>query len=270
MKRACSQNTITDENLSASSIQPYPTNYLRMKPILFSFIFLFSMVFNGLGQSSLSHDEFQTSKGKLTVYFLGHGTLMFDFGGKIVHVDPWSKLADYSTLPKADLILVTHEHGDHLDSAAIRKIQKQNTQLIENGAIYDILKKGLVMKNGDTKTIDGIGIEAIPAYNTTTGREKFHPKGRDNGFVLTFGNKRVYVAGDTEDIPEMEQLKNIDIAFLPMNQPYTMLPEQVAKAALSFKPKILYPYHYGETDVTKLKGLIPENSGIEVRIRALK
>lgn len=241
-----------------------------MKTTFFSVIFLVSVIFQISGQATFGHDEFETTKGKLTIYFIGHGTLMFDFGGKIVHVDPWSKLADYSALPKADIILVTHEHFDHLDSAAIRKIEKSSTQIVENGAVFGILKKGLVMKNGDKKTIEGIEIEAVPAYNTTADREKFHPKGRDIGFVLTFGNKRVYIAGDTEDIPEMASLKDIDIAFLPMNQPYTMLPEQVVKAALSFKPKILYPYHYGETDVTKFSDLMPKNSGIEVRIRSLK
>ncbi len=241
-----------------------------MKTILLSTIFMISVIFHVSGQTTFGHDEFETSKGKLTIYFIGHGSLMFDFSGKIVYVDPWSKLADYSTLPKADIILVTHQHGDHLDSVAINKILKSNTLIVENSAVFDILKQGIVMKNNDKKTIEGIEIEAVPAYNTTTDRDKFHPKDRDNGYVLTFGNKRVYVAGDTEDIPEMAALKNIDIAFLPMNQPYTMLPEQVAKAALSFKPKILYPYHFGETVVAKLNDLLPKNSGIEIRIRSLK
>lgn len=241
-----------------------------MKSIPFFSLFLFLFFQLGYSQINIPHDEFQTSKGKISIYFLGHGTLMLDIAGKIVHVDPWLKMADYGALPKADLILVTHEHGDHLDSSAIEKIWKPTTQLIENASVFEKLKKGVVMKNGDLKKIEGIEIEAVPAYNTTAGREKFHPKGRDNGFIISFGKKRIYIAGDTENTPEMEKLRNIDVAFLPMNQPYTMLPEQVAKVALIFKPKILYPYHYGDTEVSKLSALIPSNSGIEVRIRALK
>jgi L-ascorbate metabolism protein UlaG (beta-lactamase superfamily) len=149
-------------------------------------------------------------------------------------------------------------------------LSKESTQIILTSASFEIFKKGTVMKNGDKKAIDEIEIEAVPAYNTTEGREKFHPKGRDNGYILTIGKKRIYIAGDTENIPDMSLLKNIDIAFLPMNQPYTMLPEQVADAANRIKPKILYPYHYGERDVSKLKTLLAKNHNIEVRIRAPK
>jgi L-ascorbate metabolism protein UlaG (beta-lactamase superfamily) len=129
------------------------------------------------------------------------------------------------------------------------------------------------MKNGDSKTIEGILIEAVPAYNITHKRdtgEPFHPRGNGNGYVITFGDKRVYVAGDTENVPEMKALKNIDIAFLPMNLPYTMTPEMVAGAAEMFKPKVLYPYHTGETDIAKLTALLRDQKETEVRIRSMK
>jgi len=204
------------------------------------------------------------------MYFIGHGSLMFDFAGKKIYVDPWSKLADYSGFPKADLILITHQHRDHLDPKAISDVTKEDTKLVETQTVYDELNKGRVMKNGDQITIEGVEIEAVPAYNTTEGRDKFHPKGRDNGYILTFSDKRVYVAGDTEDIPEMDTLKDIDIAFLPMNQPYTMTPEQVAHAAEMIHPKILYPYHYGDTDVSELLRLMADDKAVDVRVRKLE
>jgi L-ascorbate metabolism protein UlaG (beta-lactamase superfamily) len=241
-----------------------------MKTIIVIFIMMLLVILQSAGQTKFASDVFKTSAGKLTITFIGHGTLMFEIKGKTIHVDPWSNLADYSKLPKADIILITHHHPDHLDTNAIAQISKQSTQIILTGAAYDILKKGIVMKNGEMKTVEGFEIEAVPAYNTTEGRDKFHPKGRDNGYILTIGKKRIYIAGDTENIPEMASLKNIDIAFLPMDQPYTMLPEQIADAVSKFNPKILYPYHYGDSDTSKLKTLLAKNRNIEVRIRALK
>lgn len=236
-------------------------------------LLLFGVIYMGIqsyGQTQFAKDTFETSSGKLVITFIGHGTLMFSYQDKILHVDPWSNLADYSLLPKADLILVTHQHQDHLDAGAIEKIKRQGTRILLTQPAFDQLNEGDVIKNGDKQTILGIQIEATPAYNTTPGRENFHPKGRDNGYILTFGNKRVYIAGDTEDIPDMANMKNIDIAFLPMNQPYTMLPEQVAKAARMIQPKVLYPYHYGETDCQVLTGLLANDKAIEVRLRQLK
>ena len=220
--------------------------------------------------SKFENDAIETSAGKLSIYFIGHASLVFEFNGRTIYTDPWSNLADYSTLPKADLILITHQHQDHLDPKAINLIAKDGTQYIETKDVHDELKKGTIMKNGEKKTVDGIEIEAVPAYNTTEGRDKYHPKGRDNGYIITFGNKRVYIAGDTEDIPEMSTFKNIDIAFLPMNQPYTMTPEQVVKAAKMINPKILYPYHYGDTDVSKIKKQLADDKTIDLRIRKLK
>jgi enterochelin esterase-like enzyme/L-ascorbate metabolism protein UlaG (beta-lactamase superfamily) len=212
-------------------------------------------------------DVFETNAGKLKIAFVGHGTLMFDFAGKIIHIDPVSMMTDYSKMPKADLVLITHDHPDHLDPASVQLIRKPDTQIILPQACASRITDGTVMNNGDTKTIDGIKIEAVPAYNLV---QSFHPKGNGNGYILTFGDKRVYVAGDTENIPELRDIKNIDIAFLPMNLPFTMTPEMCAEAARVIKPKILYPYHYSGTKIQEVIDLLKDSKGIEVRNRKLE
>lgn len=226
----------------------------------------------GQAQPKFETDTIKTSGGNLEITFIGHGTLMFTYGGKVIHVDPVGQYADYRTLTKADLILVTHEHGDHLDLKALEAVRRPDTPVVLNEAGAAKVTGGQVMRNGEIKTVAGVKIEAVPAYNLVHKRPDgapFHPKGKDNGYVLTFGDKKVYVAGDTENIPEMKALKGIDIAFLPMNLPYTMTPEMVADAAKAFKPKILYPYHYGKTDTAKLLALL-KDSGIEVRVRKME
>lgn len=224
------------------------------------------------GNLPFRSDSFRTSDGReLTITFIKHGSLLLNYSGKYIYTDPVSFYADYGSLPKADVILITHEHWDHLDPKAIAKLKKPETRLIVNAASQDKLKEGEILKNGNKITLlPGVMLEAVAAYNTTSGREIYHPKGRDNGYVLSFGKTRVYVAGDTEDIPEMEELKAIDIAFLPVNQPYTMTVEQAARAVRMFKPRILYPYHYGETDVAVLKQMLEDEPGTEVRIRELQ
>jgi L-ascorbate metabolism protein UlaG (beta-lactamase superfamily) len=198
---------------------------------------------------------------------------MFDFEGKVIHVDPYSDVADYSTLLKADLILLTHEHRDHLDLKALNAVRTEKTRVVLTETCAKQVQGGVVMMNGDVKMVEGLKIEAVPAYNLIHKRDTgqpFHPKGAGNGYIITFGDKRVYVAGDTENTPEMKGLKNIDIAFLPMNLPYTMTPEMVADAAKAFKPKILYPYHFGETDTSKVVSLLKGTPEVEVRIRKMK
>jgi L-ascorbate metabolism protein UlaG (beta-lactamase superfamily) len=225
------------------------------------------------GQEGFETDTIKTSAGDLKITFIGHGTLMFAFGGKVIHVDPFSEMADYSKLPKADILFLTHEHRDHLDLKALNLIRTEKTQVVLTQNCAQQLEGGKVMNNGDTTSIEGLKVEAVPAYNIVHKRDSgqpFHPKGIGNGYVITFGDKRVYIAGDTENIPEMKGLKEIDIAFLPMNLPYTMTPEMVADAAKAFKPKILYPYHYGETEPSKLLGLLKDTKEIEVRIRKMK
>jgi L-ascorbate metabolism protein UlaG (beta-lactamase superfamily) len=226
-----------------------------------------------MAQEQFEKDVIETSAGDLEITFIGHGTLMFTLEGKTIHVDPWSRLADYSTMPKADLILLTHHHGDHLDAAAIKQLHSESTVVVLTEICAKTIKDGIVMKNGDAQTFMGIDVLAVPAYNIIHRRdngEVFHPKGEGNGYVLTFGDKRVYVAGDTENTPEMKALKNIDYAFLPMNLPYTMSPEMVADAVEAFKPKVLYPYHYGDTDTKKIVELLKGNKVTEVRIRKME
>ena len=218
-------------------------------------------------------DVIRTSSGDLKITFIGHASLIFSFNNKTVYVDPFSKLADYATLPKADVIVITHEHRDHLDPAAIEKIRTEKTTVVLTATGAKQLTGGIVMKNGDVQIVEGVTIEAVPAYNIVHKRdtgEPFHPRGAGNGYIMTFGDKRVYVAGDTENIPEMAGLKNIDIAFLPMNQPYTMTPEMTAAAAKMVQPKILYPYHYGSTGTSLLTALLKDQKGIEVRIRKME
>jgi L-ascorbate metabolism protein UlaG (beta-lactamase superfamily) len=224
-------------------------------------------------EKKLEEDVIKTEEGDLKITFIGHGTLMFTWQGKVIHVDPVSRETDYTKLPKADLVLITHEHGDHLDLKALNLIRKDGTEIILTKTCAEQVSGGLVMNNGDVRTVDGLKIEAVPAYNIVHKRpdgSPFHPKGRGNGYVVTFGKTRVYIAGDTEDIPEMKNLKKIDIAFLPMNLPYTMTPEMVADAARAFSPKILYPYHYGQTDPKELVDLLKDDEGIEVRIRKMQ
>jgi len=217
-------------------------------------------------------DVIPTSAGPLTITFIGHASLIFSFDGKTIHVDPWGKLADYAKLPKADIVLITHDHPDHLDRDALAKVCMDTTAVVITEACERQGVKGIVMHNGDVRTIGGFRIEAVPAYNIVNKRpdgQPYHPKGAGNGYVVTFGDKRVYIAGDTENTPEMKKLTGIDIAFLPMNLPYTMTPEMVADAALAMKPKILYPYHFGDTDTRRIVDLLRGKAAIEIRIRKM-
>ena len=215
----------------------------------------------------------KTSHGDLAITFVGHGTVMFRLGQTVIHVDPVSREADYSKMPQGDIILITHEHRDHLDPEAIAMVRKEGTTILLPEKCDSTVTGGIVMKNGDVRTVAGLEYEAVPAYNIVHKRpsgEPFHPRGEGNGYIITFGDKRVYVAGDTENVPEMKKLKGIDIAFLPMNLPYTMTPEMVADAAKAFRPKILYPYHFGKTDTSELVKLLAEKKEIEVRIRKME
>ena len=222
--------------------------------------------------NKLEQDVITTDIGDVKITFIGHATLMIKFGDKMIHIDPWTKLADYSMLPKADIILITHDHYDHLDVKAIDLIKKADTQIIFSKSCQGKIDGGMMMENGQTKDIAGVTIEAVPAYNLEHKRpdgQPFHPKGDGNGYILTFGKTRIYIAGDTENTPEMKALKNINVAFLPMNLPYTMTPQMVADAVRAFKPKILYPYHYGDTDTGKLLVLLKDFKETEIRIRKM-
>ncbi len=225
------------------------------------------------GQATFEKDTIRSREGNIEITFLGHGSVMFSFKGMVVYVDPVNQYADFSKMPKATLILVTHEHGDHLDDSSIEKARTDKTTILSSSSCAPKITGSIVMKNGDSKTVDGIKVEAVPAYNLIHMRSEgvpYHAKGSGNGYVISFGSTRIYVAGDTENIPEMSNLGAIDCAFLPMNLPYTMTPEMVAEAVGRIKPKVLYPYHYGNTDPQLLVKLLKDQKETEVRIRNMR
>lgn len=240
-----------------------------------SLIMLFGMcgALPGAAQDPLESDTVETSLGDLVITFVGHGSLMMKIGSMHIQIDPYGPLTDYSKFPAADLILITHHHGDHLDLEALQHVRGGSSVVVLTERCAERVEDGIVMKNGDKQVIKEVEIEAVPAYNIVNKRdngEPYHPKGEGNGYILTFGDRRIYIAGDTENTPEMKALEHIDIAFLPMNLPYTMTPEMVADAVLGFKPSVLYPYHFGETDTSRIRELLKENPEIEVQIRKME
>jgi L-ascorbate metabolism protein UlaG (beta-lactamase superfamily) len=215
-------------------------------------------------------NTFKTKGGEIVVHPVSHASFVMETPGMVIYNDPVGGGAAYSGYPAPDLILITHEHGDHFDVETLSALVGENTRLLTNPAVYGMLPEDLKAKataiaNNEGTTIGEIQIDAIPAYNTTEDRLKYHPQGRDNGYVLTIDGLRVYIAGDTEDIPEMRALENIDVAFLPMNLPYTMDIEQAASAVGAFTPKHVYPYHYKGSDVDAFAALVAKgDSGSDV------
>jgi len=214
-----------------------------------------------------SVEEFKTSAGPLKVTIVQHASFMIEAGGQVVAVDPAE--GNWDSMPKADLILVTDIHDDHMSPEIIGKLKKTGTTIIAPEAVAKTVTDATVMHNGQTRTVGAWKIEAVPMYNIMRGPgpgQLFHEKGRGNGYVVTYGGLRIYIAGDTEGIPEMRALKNIDVAFVPMNLPYTMPPEEAADAVRAFHPKIVYPYHYMGSDLKVFENAL-KGSGIDVRIR---
>lgn len=223
-------------------------------------------------QVQLPTDTIQTAKSSFTITFLGHASLLFTYKGRHVYVDPVGFWADYTKLPKADLILVTHNETDHLDTKAIFTLRTPETVVVLSPSTEHAVEGGIEMYNGDVRTFMGIRVEAVPAYSVTATRgfgELYHRKGDGNGYVLTFEDKRVYVASDTQLTPEMKALKKIDVAFLPLSLPYNMTPQMAAEAVRAFKPKIVYPYQYEREDPSKLADLLKGNKDVQVRVRSM-
>ncbi|MBQ9310124.1 MAG: MBL fold metallo-hydrolase [Bacteroidales bacterium] len=252
---------------------------MRILPVLLSLLGIVSCTGkNGAAPGKYETETFATKKGKVQITLIKHGSLEINYRGMSIQVDPVAKFGkhtDYAAeFPKADVILVTHEHPDHLEDSTIRTLTGPDTRLILNRTSADIIGRGEVIGNGESLKLqvpgrrkESILLEAVPAYNTTPGREMFHPKGNGNGYILNIDGLRIYVAGDTEDVPEMADLKDIDIAFLPVNQPFTMTVEQCVKAANVIQPKVLIPYHFSKTDISSIPEQLP---GIDVRLRQMQ
>jgi L-ascorbate metabolism protein UlaG (beta-lactamase superfamily) len=214
-------------------------------------------------------ETFKTSSGKLDITLLGHASLLFQIDNKNIYIDPCKTFIKQTVLPKADVIIITHNHYDHFDPKEIEFLSTTNTTIITPEQCYSI-KPSITLKNGQTATVCNVKIEAVPAYNIKHKTEKgefYHPKGEGNGYVITIGDKKFYVAGDTEDIPEMANLKNIDVAFLPYNLPYTMNINMFENAVKMIKPAIVYPYHYKGADINEIKIRLGKLKSVEVRIR---
>jgi L-ascorbate metabolism protein UlaG (beta-lactamase superfamily) len=230
-----------------------------------------------------SGDRISTQEGgDLIIHPMHHGTFVMTWNERTIYVDPaaapgqdgkGSAAAAFKAFPSPDIILVTDIHGDHLSIPTLMDVVKPDTRIVAPQAVVEILPsnplrgKAMRLSNGRTITVGGIQIEAVPMYNLTKERLQYHDKGRGNGYVLTIGGKRIYVAGDTEDIPEMRALRNIDVAFVPMNLPYTMTPKQAAEAVREFKPRIVYPYHFGKSEVSEFTRIVGSDAGVEVRVR---
>jgi L-ascorbate metabolism protein UlaG (beta-lactamase superfamily) len=236
------------------------------------FVILMAAILPLAAQDGFATDVFKTAGGELRITFIGHGSLQFQFNGLTIYVDPDGRLADFAKLPKAGLILVSHQHGDHFDPAAIESLRQAATEIFVTPFCLPPPAQARILKNGDRALVANVSIEAVPAYNIAQVRpdgRPYHPRGEGNGYVLTFSGLRVYVAGDTENIPEMKDLRDIAVAFLLMNLPYTMTPELTAQAARSFRPRVLYPYHFSDTDPQRLVALLRGEPGIEVRVRKM-
>lgn len=222
----------------------------------------------GAASPQKSSDVIATPEGEIRITPIVHASVMLEFKGKVIHIDPTSR-GGPAELPKADLILITDIHGDHMDQAMVTQLKKETTVIIAPAAVARTITEARVLANGEKTTVAGITIEAVPMYNLVRGPgpgQLYHTKGRGNGYILALGGKRLYVSGDTECVPEIKALKNIDAAFLTMNLPFTMPPEEAAECVKAFRPRIVYPYHHRGSDVNAFASLLKGEKGIEVRI----
>lgn len=229
---------------------------------------LFSLT--GNSQKKFSKDTLFASSGDVIITFIGHGSLLLEWNEKKIFIDPSSRKADLYQFPKADMLFVTHHHGDHCDPAALKALTKDKTKTFMSAIAHEKWHQGMVLYPGQQVSIDGVGITTLPAYNMVNVNEQgqpYHIEGECNSYILTLGELRIFIAGDTENTPEMKELKNIDAAFLPMKLPYTMNPEMVVDAVKAFHPKILYPYHYDRKFLPELEEMMKQVPEVELRIR---
>ena len=245
------------------------------KTVRSSIVFAVAMLggLAGVAAAQITGDVVATTRANLVIHPIDHATFVMGWNGKAIYVDPVGGADRFAGLPTPDLILVTDIHGDHLNAETLSAIATPQTRIVAPAAAAEqlpasLIERTTVLANGETRMFDDIGVEGVPMYNLTEDRLRFHDKGRGNGYVLTVGGTRVYIAGDTEDIPEMRALQNIDVAFVPMNLPYTMTEEQAASGVNAFNPEVVYPYHYQGSDAEKFKALVEAGGGnTEVRLR---
>jgi L-ascorbate metabolism protein UlaG (beta-lactamase superfamily) len=238
-----------------------------MKTLLFTLLLSFIALTTLTVTTTAQTQTFTSSAGPVKITPLNHASTLIEAGGKTIYLDP-AKPAKLDGTPKADLILITDIHGDHMDPDSIKAVSNDGTEIFAPPAVVQTVTTAKPIANGETKTWGSFSVEAIPAYNLKRGPaagKLFHDKGRGNGYVLTYGGKRFYFSGDTEGVPEMRALKNIDVAFVCMNRPYTMPPEEAADAVKAFHPKVVIPYHYRGSDLSVFQKAL-EGSGIEVRL----
>jgi L-ascorbate metabolism protein UlaG (beta-lactamase superfamily) len=242
---------------------PFNAVQIVFAPLLGAFVF--SMQIGA--QIVRQVQTFETSAGPVKITPIYHASLLIEAGDRRIYVDP-AKPGNFTGLPPADLILITDIHSDHMDQDSISAMSKTGTLIMASPAAVKTITTASSISNGETKKWGAWTIEAIPMYNLKRGPSPgmlYHDKGRGNGYVLTYGGKRFYFSGDTENIPEMRALKNIDVAFVCMNLPYTMPPDEAADAVKAFHPKIVIPYHYRGSDLTVFQKDL-QATGIEVRI----
>ncbi len=243
-----------------------------MKTLIFAFVLLLGI---DLSAQSLTGDKIPTDNGDLTIQPILHGTLGLEWNGKIIYIDPYGGEEAFAGLPDAEMIIITDIHGDHHNPKTLAVLKTDSVKFVVPQAVADQMEVEYdlqIMANSDTWSWEGISIEALPMYNLPDDETSRHSKGRGNGYILTFGGKRIYISGDTEDIPEMRALENIDVAFICMNLPYTMSIDQATDAVLEFQPAVVYPFHFrgteGLADVGQFKTMVnSKNDKIEVRLR---